>query len=117
MEYSCDACGNDIDGKLGRYACIPCEYDVCQKCWPLETSATVDVNELIAKLGGMLISGQAKQDKIKEGQLCNMCCMKPVNAAFCPCGHAGSCYDCSQMLKKCPFCNGKIESVLKLFIA
>jgi len=115
--YSCDVCTKNMSTTLGRYACIPCEYDICNHCRAFESSTSVGWNELTDKLGGMKIGGEAQQAGIAEGKLCNICCSGPVNAAFCPCGHTGACYDCGKKLQKCPFCNGKVDNVLKLFIA
>ena len=47
-------------------------------------------------------------------KMCLICCVDKGNIAFVPCGHTGTCMKCSQKLKRCPFCQTRVEEILVL---
>lgn len=47
---------------------------------------------------------------------CIVCCDKPTEIVFLPCGHAGVCTSCSYTFTKCIFCREAIKGKNKLYL-
>lgn len=52
---------------------------------------------------------------IRSEKTCKICYDKIYNAAFLPCGHVLSCWECASACTKCPMCRKNITSVTKLY--
>jgi hypothetical protein len=64
----------------------------------------------------------AKDDKKVTGltsedlKVCIICCEKPKQSVFVPCGHKCCCEECAEKFinkHKCPFCKKSVESIIK----
>lgn len=50
-----------------------------------------------------------------EDKLCAICCDKPKEMAFKPCGHYRCCKSCAEQIQICPWCKQVIMERLKIF--
>lgn len=63
-------------------------------------------------------------DEYREKVLCKICCERERNVVFDPCKHLGACDECAANLAidpvvnmpKCPFCQGAIFSIDRIFL-
>ncbi|VDI27755.1 E3 ubiquitin-protein ligase MUL1 [Mytilus galloprovincialis] len=50
-----------------------------------------------------------------DDNICVVCMSEPFNHVFIPCGHLCCCQTCSDRLKDCPRCRGRISKKLKVY--
>ncbi len=125
--FNCDVCGAiSQDTDKGRYACIKCQYDVCRGCRQppaamsqiIREDKPVSVEQLGRSMQELHVTEKQKKPKAQseeEKKLCKICFTEPVDTAFIPCGHRGTCHGCAARLKICPFCKQNIQTVFKIF--
>ncbi len=79
------------------------------KTQPLKKSINV-----VEHLDNVVKPEENKEPSIKD--LCIICCEKPKQSVFVPCGHKSCCEKCAEKFVnkyKCPFCKKSVESIIK----
>ena len=58
-----------------------------------------------------------KNEKLKDNKnVCAVCYINKINAAFIPCGHLCCCYNCAlECNKKCPICRSNSVLIQKIY--
>ena len=64
-------------------------------------------------------SEQAAKKPRTDEKACVICCDRPIDTAFVPCGHLVSCLPCAWKFNgdQCPMCKKRVEMVLKTYHA
>ncbi|XP_001629545.2 E3 ubiquitin-protein ligase MIB2 isoform X3 [Nematostella vectensis] len=90
--------------------CIKCQEHITCKIGPdgADLSLLTDSSS-----ENSLTSLQAKLQELEDKSQCPICMDKPRTVAFL-CGH-GTCSECCQSLRNCPFCRKPIEKKINLF--
>ena len=62
--------------------------------------------------------GKAKRRRTEE-KLCVICCDRPVNCVFVPCGHLAACISCGLKFdgRDCPICKQHVSLVVRTYSA
>ncbi|KAF0992781.1 hypothetical protein HZS_5974, partial [Henneguya salminicola] len=89
------------------------EEDIIRKKILLKRNLKSDVNNDIEKDGIVIEMNHYESNK---GQ-CIICVDKDISCAFCPCGHAVTCLNCSERCRKCPVCRAGIHLVQRIYFA
>jgi hypothetical protein len=111
----CDYCDNYICWTCGTETYERCAYESCTNthrvtrcniCFPTE--------ELKIKQPKRSISPCVLTDDVDKQ--CNVCLTNVKKYACVPCGHMCVCGECSNKIgDKCPICNDKITSIIRIF--
>ncbi len=124
---SCDTSGAASQNTdKGRYARIKCKYDVCHGRHRITASIShvvakdkpVSVEQLGQSMQELHVSERQKKptdQSEEEKKTCKICFRRPVDTAFSPCGHRGTCHVCAAGLEICPFCGRNIQTALEIF--
>jgi len=59
---------------------------------------------------------ETKEETSVDVKICIICCDKPKQSVFVPCGHKCCCFECAEKFinkHKCPFCKKSVESIIE----